>query len=37
MSGKRYTAEFEAEAIKQALSPGRLTREVAQRPGDCHD
>ena len=33
MSGKRYTAEFWAEAIKQALSPGRSTREVAQRLG----
>jgi transposase len=33
MSGKRYTAEFKAEAIKQALTPGRSTREVAQRLG----
>lgn len=33
MSGKRYTAEFKAEAIKQALTPGRSTCEVAQRLG----
>ena len=33
MSGKRYTSEFKAEAIKQALASGRSTREVAQRLG----
>lgn len=33
MSGKRYTAEFKAEAIKQALTPRRSTHEVAQRLG----
>jgi transposase len=31
--GRRYTEEFKAEAIKQALSPGRSTRDVAQRLG----
>lgn len=33
MSGKRYTAEFKAEAVRQALVPGRSIREVAQRLG----
>jgi transposase len=32
-SGKRYTAEFKAEAIKQALTPWQSMREVAQRLG----
>ena len=33
MSGKRYTAEFMAEAIRQALTPGRSTWEVTDRLG----
>ena len=33
MSGKRYTDEFKAEAIKQVLERGHSVREVAMRLG----
>lgn len=33
MSGKRYTDEFRAEAVKQVLDRGQTVMEVSQRLG----
>jgi transposase len=33
MSGRRYTVEYKAEAVKQVLEKGHPTTEVAQRLG----
>lgn len=33
MSGRRYTDEFKAEAVKQVVERGHSVREVAQRLG----
>lgn len=33
MSGKRYTEEFKAEAVKQVTERGHAAREVAKRLG----
>ncbi len=33
MSGRRYTDEYKAEAVKQVLEKGHSTAEVAQRLG----
>jgi len=33
MSGKRYTAEFKSEAVKQVIERGHSAKNVAQRLG----